>query len=129
MPAGGTAPARANHPVLLPEADLDDQLPRPIAQPRWYKPLARPAAYIASGLAGALLVTALSFVIGAWFGSPRANRAAGDSVPDPQLQMMTAASLDRRGRSPAPVPAGTLPRAGRDRTPHARRRRPAPRGP
>ncbi|OLB52026.1 MAG: hypothetical protein AUI08_01720 [Gemmatimonadetes bacterium 13_2_20CM_2_65_7] len=99
MPAGGTAPARANHPVLLPEADLDDELPRPTRRPRWYEPLAKPAAYIAAGLAGALLVTALSVVMGARFGSPRANRVVVDSAPDPQLQLMSAATLDRRADS------------------------------
>ena len=99
VPAGATAPARANHPVLLPEADLDDELPRPARQPRWYEPLAKPAAYIAAGLAGALLVTALSVVMGARFGSQSANRVTGDSAPDPQLQLMSAATLDRRADS------------------------------
>src|SRR3989442_11459243 len=106
MPAGGTAPARANHPVLLPEADLDDELPRPTRRPRWYEPLAKPAAYIAAGLAGALLVTALSVVMGARFGSPRANRVVVDSAPDPQLQLMSAATLDRRAGSFSLAPAG-----------------------
>ena len=97
-PAGGSAPIRANHPVLLPEADLDDDLPRQRVR-RWYQPLTKPAAYVASGLAGGLLVTALALVVGARSGAPRENRTAGDSVSDPQLQAMSLATLDRRADS------------------------------
>src|SRR5256885_8196082 len=64
----GTPPSIApnashpNHPVLLPEADADDDgvpsLPAPrasppvAATPHWYRALVRPTAYVASALAG-----------------------------------------------------------------------------
>src|SRR6266702_2155720 len=69
--AGGSYP---NHPVLLPEPDTDDEIapsspstrpaPPAFVKPHWYRALARPTAYIASGIGGAVLVTVLYGILG-----------------------------------------------------------------
>ena len=97
--AGMTTPARANHPVLFPQPDFDDELPRPTAPRHWYKAFAKPATYVAAALAGAVLVTTLAAVMGARLGSPRANRLGVDSVAAPQPQTISAATLDQRADS------------------------------
>src|SRR3954468_23167376 len=80
MPGGASHP---NHPVLLPDPDVDDDVaPIPPAvstpalatmvapQPRWYRGLIRPTAYLASGIAGAVLVTVLYGILGSRVASP-----------------------------------------------------------
>jgi hypothetical protein len=92
-----------NHPVLLPEAEVDDDvvpsLPPPrvsppaAAKPHWYRALVRPAAYVASALAGAVLVTVLYGILGsraATNGRSGSDAAAGGVVPS------DTATLDRR---------------------------------
>ena len=94
-----------NHPVLLPDEDGDDDvaLTPPLRstlttivapKPHWYRGLVRPAAYVASGVAGALLVAVLYGVFGprlASFGSRTGSDTApgGGTVTDPAV-------LDRR---------------------------------
>ncbi len=92
----GTPPSIApgashpNHPVLLPEADGDDDvvpsLPPPRVSPpvtpkaRWYRALARPTAYVASALAGAVLVTVLYGILGSRFAT-NGGRSGSDAAP------------------------------------------------
>jgi len=93
-----------NHPVLLPEADGDDDVgpglppPRvslPLAtKPHWYRALVRPTAYVASALAGAVLVTVLYGILGS-----RAAATGGHSGSDAAaggLAVSDTAALDRR---------------------------------
>ena len=101
IPATHT-PSRINHPVLLPSdaTDVDDELPAagasaPSAVPashtaprvRWY-------TYIASGLAGAVLVTAIYGLLGSRSGAAGgrgSERGAAGAVP-----VSDTALLDRR---------------------------------
>ncbi len=101
IPATQT-PSRINHPVLLPSdaTDVDDELPAagesaPSAAPgshtaprvRWY-------TYIASGLAGAVLVTAIYGLLGSRSGAAGgrgSERGAAGAVP-----VSDTALLDRR---------------------------------
>jgi len=97
-----------NHPVLLPDEGGDDDValtppPRPTpttivvpvaSKPHGYRGLVRSVAYVASGVAGALLVTVLYGVFGpglASFGSRTGSDGApgGGTVADPAV-------LDRR---------------------------------
>ena len=82
LPSGGAS--HPNHPVLLPDADGEDEIapipPMPAAapahttiiapKPRWYRGLARPATYLAAGVAGAVLVTVLYGFLGSRLTSP-----------------------------------------------------------
>jgi len=101
----GPGTSHPNHPVLLPEEDGDDDValtplpPRPAPttivapKPRGYRGLVRPVAYVAAGVVGALLVTALYGMLGprvASFGS----RAGSDSAPGGPTS--EPAVLDRR---------------------------------
>lgn len=105
-----TAPSsKPNHPILLPDADGDDDAldlpvalssaaatqsrvaPRPIRQRNWTAALRRPATYLVSGLVGAVLVTTLFVLLGSRTDEPagRADAAPATAAPD-------AATLDRR---------------------------------
>lgn len=95
---GGSHP---NHPVLLPEPDTDDEIApsspntRPslpaLVKPHWYRGLARPTAYIASGIAGAVLVTVLYGVLGS-----RTAASGGRAGSDSSVPVSDTALLDRR---------------------------------
>jgi hypothetical protein len=109
--------ARPIHPILLPEADVDDEaidlpatpsaklpargIPRPepgrIARTSWYTTLGRPAAYIASGVAGGGLVIALYGLLGPRIESPGSRSAADVTVGAPAAS--DVATLDRRADS------------------------------
>lgn len=105
-----TAPSsKPNHPILLPDADGDDDAldlpvalssaaapqprlaPRPIRQRNWTAALRRPATYLASGLVGAVLVTTLFVLLGS-----RADEPAGRADAAPATAAPDAATLDRR---------------------------------
>jgi hypothetical protein len=105
----GTPPSIApgashpNHPVLLPEADGDDDAvptlppPRvspPVATKHWYRALARPTAYVASALAGAVLVTVLYGVLGSR-AATNGGHSGSDAAPG-GLTVSDTAALDRR---------------------------------
>src|ERR1041385_7121699 len=67
--AAGMPVSHPNHPVLLPIDDGEDDplpLPPPRLAPasRWYDGLAKPSAYVASGLAGAVLGTPVYGLVG-----------------------------------------------------------------
>ena len=99
----GRSVSHPNHPVLLPtDDDSDDDEPLPLPPPRlapathWYHALAKPSAYVASGLAGAVLVTAIYLLLGARSQTPgnrNADVAAGAVVAG------DTAALDRRADS------------------------------
>jgi len=92
-----------NHPVLLPEADADDDvvpsLPAPrvslpvAATPHWYRALVRPTAYVASALAGAVLVTVLYAILGS---RAATNGHSGSDAAPGGLVVSDTATLDRR---------------------------------
>lgn len=106
LPSGGAS--HPNHPVLLPDVDGEDEVvaippgpaiasaPTTIVAPRlrWYRRLVRPSAYLASGVAGAVLVTVLYGFLGSRLTSPGGRSgseygAAGGAVADTLV-------LDRR---------------------------------
>lgn len=94
-----------NHPVLLPDEDGDDDValtppprttPTTIAAPKphWYRGLVRPVAYVASGVAGAVLVTVLYGMFGTGvvsFGGRTGSEAVSGAAP-----ITDPAVLDRR---------------------------------
>ncbi len=106
LQAAGPAP-RPNHAILLPEADTEDELhdlpvaapthprisPRPIPKSAWHASFGRSAAYIASGVIGAVLVTVLYGVFGSR-GDSSGGRAS-DSAPG-VVSPSEAAAFDRR---------------------------------
>ena len=63
-PTVGGPGSHPNHPVLLPDPDSDDDVAPPppspsaraVPEPHRYRVLARPTAYVASAVAGAVLV-------------------------------------------------------------------------
>lgn len=99
-PGVGGPTSHPNHPVLLPEPDSDDDVappaptPRPVPKPRWFRAFVRPTAYVASGLAGAVLVTVLSGVLGSRAAS-LGGRDGSDSAPG-GVAVSDPALLDRR---------------------------------
>jgi hypothetical protein len=98
-PVAAAAAERINPSVLFPDDDLDDdETPqRPPAKATWYRPLLRPAVYVACALGGALLVAALSAVISASNGSSGSRAGgAGGGAADPVAEAAAAAMLDRR---------------------------------
>ncbi|SRR6266446_618175 len=111
---GGSHP---NHPVLLPEPDTDDDIaptvpntrpsPPALVKPQWYRGLARPTAYIASGIAGAVLVTVLYGVLGS-----RAAATGGRAGSDSPASVSDTALLDRRADTLALVISAFSMRAG-----------------
>ena len=119
-PAGASHP---NHPVLLPEEDGEDEValppppsarPSPVPfvapKPAWYRSLARPTAYVASGLAGAVLVTVLYGMLGSR--SPSfGGRGGSDSAPG-ALSVADTAVLDRRADTLALAISAFTMRAG-----------------
>jgi hypothetical protein len=104
---GAGAAPRPNHAILLPEADTEDEhhdlpvpariqpriSPRPIPKLRWYASFGRPAAYIASGVIGAVLVTVIYGVFGSRGDS--SGGKASDSSPG-VVSPSEAAAFDRR---------------------------------
>lgn len=115
---GGATASRINHPVLLPDdTDLDDEIfpapgrPAPAVSPaaaparpaqrvRWY-------TYVASGIAGAVLVTGMYGLLGSRgaSGNRGADSASGGAVSDTAL-------LDRRADTLALAVSAFSMRAG-----------------
>jgi len=94
-----TLSERINHTVLLPDDELDDDETRqPVSQKvTWYRPLPRPAVYVACALGGAVLVAGLSAVISSSNGSSTGSRAgAGGGAGDFATNAAAAAVIDRR---------------------------------
>jgi hypothetical protein len=96
---GGPA-SHPNHPVLLPDPDADDDVAPPapssrgVPKPHWYRALARPTAYLASAVAGAVLVT-VAYGLLASRSASSGGRPGADSAPGGVLVSDTA-TLDRR---------------------------------
>ncbi|HWC73108.1 MAG TPA: hypothetical protein VG454_04155 [Gemmatimonadales bacterium] len=99
---------RINHPILLPESDTDDEsdlpavpqprvTPRPAGKARWYASLAKPLAYIASGITGAVIVTTIYSLLGSRGESP-GGRSTATSTSGP-IAAADVATLDRRADS------------------------------
>lgn len=89
-PPGATA--RETRAVLFPESDpLDEPQPE---KTRRFNRIAKPVAYVASALAGAVLVTAIYGLIGPRTGVS-SSRAGADSAPPGSAASDTTA-LDRR---------------------------------
>jgi hypothetical protein len=86
-----SATVRENRAVLFPEADPLDE-PQPAKQRR-FKGIAKPVAYVACALAGAVLVTAIYGLIGPRTGA--SSRAGADAAPAGSAVSDTAV-LDRR---------------------------------
>lgn len=116
---GGATASRINHPVLLPDdTDLDDEIiptpgrPAPAASPA--ATTARPAqrvhwyAYVASGIAGAVLVTGMYGLLGSRSGAS-GNRGL-DSAPGGVVS--DTALLDRRADTLALAVSAFSMRAG-----------------
>ncbi len=111
---GGSYP---NHPVLLPEPDTDDEIapsspstrpaPPAFVKPHWYRALARPTAYIASGIGGAVLVTVLYGILGS-----SAAATGGRAGSDPPVSVSDTALLDRRADTLALAISAFSMRAG-----------------
>jgi len=78
--------------VLFPETDPEDE-PQP-EKPRRFQRIAKPVAYVASALAGAVLVTAIYGLIGPRPGAS-SSRAGADSAPVGSAVSDTTV-LDRR---------------------------------
>src|SRR5262245_19230286 len=106
-PVTGSGASHPNHPVLLPDDDGDDDValvpehpaPTTIVAPsvprrHWYRGLARPFAYVASGVAGALLVTVLYGMLGPGVAS-FSGRSVSDAAPGAG-PVTDPAVLDRR---------------------------------
>lgn len=97
----GTPLSHPNHPVLLPAEDVEeDDEPSPLPPPRlvpathWYQALAKPSAYVASALAGAVLVTAIYGLLGARSQAPGGRSAEATAAGAVALADTTM--LDRR---------------------------------
>jgi hypothetical protein len=102
---------RTSHPILLPEADTEDDAldlpaassaaapqsritPRPAAKTRVLAKFGRPLAYVGSGIAGAVLVITIYGLLGSRLdsaGNKTGNDATAGTVAVPDL-----AALDRR---------------------------------
>ena len=100
--AAGMPVSHPNHPVLLPVDDGEDDplpLPPPRLAPasRWYDGLAKPSAYVASGLAGAVLVTAIYGLLGSR--SPTAGNRNADATAAGAAVAGDTTTLDRRADS------------------------------
>ncbi|HTI04985.1 MAG TPA: hypothetical protein VL549_06690 [Gemmatimonadales bacterium] len=100
MPAtAGMSVSHPNHPVLLPADDGEDD-PLPLPPPRlapaahWYDRLAKPSAYVASGLAGAVLVTAIYGLLGSR--APTSGNRNADVSAAGAVVAGDTSSLDRR---------------------------------
>jgi hypothetical protein len=92
-PAPASVAGRENRSVLFPETDPDDT-PHEHQKPRGLPRFARPAAYVACAVAGAVLVTAIYGLMGSRSGAP-GSRAGVDSAPAGSPVNDTAV-LDRR---------------------------------
>lgn len=116
--SGGGPASHPNHPVLLPDPDTDDDVAprppspstRPASKVHWYRALARPTAYAASALAGAVLVTALYGLLGSR--SASSGGRAGSDAASGGAPVSDTAMLDRRADTLALVISGFTMRAG-----------------
>jgi hypothetical protein len=104
----GAGASHPNHPVLLPDPDAEDDVapipPAPVSapalttivapKPRWSRGLARPGAYLASAIAGAVLVTVLYGFLGSRLTTP-GGRGGSESAGSAGLIADTMV-LDRR---------------------------------
>lgn len=112
---GGPA-GHPNHPVLLPDPDADDDIapplpmPRAVPRPHWSRSLARPTAYVASALAGAVLVT-VAYGLLASRSAPSGGRTGSDSAPG-GVPVSDTATLDRRADTLALAISAFTMRAG-----------------
>ncbi len=118
----GGAGSHPNHPVLLPEPDTDYEIvpppsppiarpsPAAFAKPHWYRALSRPAAYIASGIAGAVLVTVVYGILGSR-AAATGGRAGSDAAPG-GVPVSDTAVLDRRADTLALAISAFTMRAG-----------------
>jgi len=103
-PTVGTG-LRPSHPILLPEADIDDEAvdlpaaPSAAPQPRVsvLAKLARPVAYIASGIAGAVFVVVIYGLLGSRVDSA-GSRTRDDATPG-VIAASNLAALDSRADS------------------------------
>jgi len=118
--SGGVGASHPNHPVLLPDPDTDDDVaPAPPSpspglrvapKPHWYRALARPTAYAASALAGAVLVTALYGLLGSRFAS--SGGRSGSDAATGSAPVSDTALLDRRADTLALAISAFTMRAG-----------------
>jgi hypothetical protein len=88
-----SAAGRENRAVLFPERDPEDE-PQPSQAPRRFQGFARPFAYVACALAGAVLVTAIYGLMGPRAGAPGAR--AGSDTARAGTAVSDTAMLDRR---------------------------------
>lgn len=95
---------RPSHPILLPEADIEEEAaphprvtPRPAAQISVLAKLGRPAAYIASGITGAVFVIATYGLMGSRVDSTGSKKGT-DATPG-AIATSDLAALDRRADS------------------------------
>lgn len=104
--------SKPNHPILLPDADSDDDAldfpealssaavphprvaPRPKRQRNWTAALRRSATYLTAGLGGAVFVTTLYVLFG-----PQTDAPAAPAVPAAGTVALDAATLDRRAET------------------------------
>jgi hypothetical protein len=90
-----------SRPVLLPDLDLDEDLPvpmvAPVPAPR-RKRFLKPAIYVACALGGAVLMAALSAIIssGDALSTSRGAGSNADGIGEPGTVAYAAAVLDRR---------------------------------
>lgn len=101
---GPTTGMRPSHPILLPDADFEDEVVAPSAphaapQPRVHvlAKLARPVAYIASGIAGAVFVIVLYGLLGSRVDSA-GSKTRDDATPG-AIATSNLAALDSRADS------------------------------
>lgn len=89
-----------SRPLLVPEADFDDDVPVPVVAPApARKRFLKPAIYIACALGGAVLVVAMSAIISSRnaAGNSRSGGSGGSGVgPEPGTAAFAAAMLDKR---------------------------------
>src|SRR5206468_1958732 len=88
------APDRAIHPVLVPDADGDEEAPRDTVMYTWVRPLLRPAGYAALVLVAAVLITGAFALFGA--ASSPGSRNGSTSTADVAGSAPAVAILDRR---------------------------------
>ena len=87
-------PDRAIHPVLVPDADGDEEAPRETAMYSWVRPLLRPAGYAALVVVAAVLITGAFALFGA--ASSPGSRNGSTSTANVAGPAPAVATLDRR---------------------------------
>jgi hypothetical protein len=91
-----------NHPVLVPDGDMDEDTPAPVVAPApatRQKRLLKPAIYVACALGGAVLVAGMSAIISSGDASSSSRGAgpnANEAASEPGTVAYAAAVLDRR---------------------------------